>query len=272
MMTWEIAAPLIVILFAGLPHGAADAVLALRLRAIGQVSLVVFMAAYLLLTAVAVFFWWWLPMVSLMLFLIMSVSHFGLADTAANSTLPRRQLRALVHGGTLIVIVPLAHNSQVTALFTLLAASDASQLTDGLRWLMPFWLLGVIWIALGGAAGRKAAIEIVAIAAVLAILPPLWGFAFYFCAIHAARHTKAVLQALALFGTVNWLLVALFTAVSIAAIVIAAIFLQTTSFDSALLRASFIGLAALTVPHMLLIDFYGAVQRIARSQHNQPVS
>ena len=89
MMTWEIAAPLIVILFAGLPHGAADAVLALRLRAIGQVSLVVFMAAYLLLTAVAVFFWWWLPMVSLMLVLIMSVSHFGLADTAANSTLPR---------------------------------------------------------------------------------------------------------------------------------------------------------------------------------------
>lgn len=269
-MTWETAAPLAVIMLFGLPHGAADAVLALRLRAIEHISLTVFMASYLVLTAVAIFFWWWLPMVSLILFLIMSVSHFGLADTAACAHIQRRHLRAMVHGANLIVVVPLAHSSEVTGLFLLLAGSDAHNLTAGLHWLTPIWLLGVIWIAFGGAAGRKAAIEITAIAALFAVLPPLWGFAFYFCAIHSLRHTKAILHALALFGTVSWLLVGLFTAVSIAAIIAAAIFLQTTNFDNALLRTTFIGLAALTVPHMLLIDLYGALPRISRSSHKHP--
>lgn len=268
-MTWQIAAPLAIILLFGLPHGAADAILALRLRTLGKLSLGGFMAAYLLLTGIALIFWWWLPMLSLIAFLFMSVVHFGLGDTAKvtpdHMPAPRanRGLRAIVHGATVITIVPLAHGPEVSEIFSLLADRDARTLTDVLGWLTWLWLFGVVWIAISGkSTAVKAVLEIMLIAVLLAILPPLWGFAFYFCAIHAARHSRAVISALTLDGSVNWLWVAGVTGISIAAIAGAAAALQTTSFDAALIRATFIGLAALTIPHMILIDVYGALPRI----------
>ena len=99
----------------------------------------------------------------------------------------------------------------------------------------------------------------------LALLPPLWGFAVYFCAIHSVRHLRAVVRALSPLGSRVWWQVAAFSAVSIAAVLTAVPWLATVDLDSGLIRATFIGLAALTVPHVLLIDVYGALKRVAPS-------
>ena len=137
---------------------------------------------------------------------------------------------------------------------------------DLLHVAAPIWALAVLWLALGqGPAGRRAAAEIAGLAVMLALLPPLWGFAVYFCAIHSVRHLRAVARALSPLGSRVWWQVAAFSAVSIAAVLTAVPWLATVDLDSGLIRATFIGLAALTVPHVLLIDVYGALKRVAPS-------
>ena len=49
---------------------------------------------------------------------------------------------------------------------------------------------------------------------------------------------------------------------SILAILIWAFHFTNNSFDIGIIRATFIGLAALTIPHMLLIDGYKGLERL----------
>jgi hypothetical protein len=49
---------------------------------------------------------------------------------------------------------------------------------------------------------------------------------------------------------------------SIVAILIGAFHFANNSFDIGIIRATFISLAALTVPHMLLIDSYKGLERM----------
>lgn len=263
-MTWQIALPLMLVVVAGFPHGAADGVLALRLAARGRLSLTLFMAAYLAIAGAVAMLWWLAPLAGFVLFLALSVSHFGMMDTAATAHLPYRGARVAIHGAVPIMVVPLAHGAEVTAIFSVLVSGDVAVLIDLLHLAAPVWALAVLWLALGqGAGGRRAATEVAALAAMLALLPPLWGFAVYFCAVHSVRHLRAVARALSPLGPGVWWQVAAFSAVSVAAVLAAVPWLATVDLDSGLIRATFIGLAALTVPHVLLIDVYGALRQVA---------
>ena len=150
-MSWQIALPLMLVVVAGFPHGAADGVLALRLAARGRVSLTLFMAAYLAIAGVVMALWWLAPLVGFVLFLALSVSHFGMMDTAATAHLPHRAARVAIHGAAPIMVVPLAHGAEVTAIFSLLVSGDVAALIDLLHLAAPVWALAVLWLALGQA-------------------------------------------------------------------------------------------------------------------------
>jgi Brp/Blh family beta-carotene 15,15'-monooxygenase len=101
-------------------------------------------------------------------------------------------------------------------------------------------------------------LELVLLGIVFYLLPPLVGFSIYFCGIHSIRHInytwlklrskkytiQTIIYLAITFTITSWLLgVLLFWQ------------LPTANFiDAALLKTVFIGLAALTVPHMLLVD------------------
>ena len=90
------------------------------------------------------------------------------------------------------------------------------------------------------------------------ILPPLAAFALYFCVIHSARHlgyTWGRLRALAYPPSILILLAVSFTLVTWGVGIVIFWLMPTTEIiDGAILQIIFIGLAALTVPHMLLVD------------------
>jgi Brp/Blh family beta-carotene 15,15'-monooxygenase len=103
---------------------------------------------------------------------------------------------------------------------------------------------------------------------VYAIAPPLLGFAIYFCCIHSARHFKKIYSSIKqtvsssniknqaiLFTTISWV------AAGIAFWLLA----DFADPGPTIMRIIFIGLAALTVPHMLLIDgFFGKTNNLSR--------
>ena len=72
------------IVIIGLPHGAFDSAIATHLGYIGRpLILMRFLLLYTLLTALIVALWLLFPIVSLIVFLLISTIHFGLGDARA---------------------------------------------------------------------------------------------------------------------------------------------------------------------------------------------
>lgn len=244
-------APLVAIL--GLPHGALDLPIAEALWPLDSPGRkLMFAALYLGLSGAVVGVWLLLPAVALLAFLAYSALHFS--DDWAGEVPSLRW-----SGGLATVGAPaLLHHGEVETIFAVLApregaalASDAVALAGALALLM----LAASVLASPRARGA-AALEQATLWAVAAALPPLMYFAVYFCALHSIRHFTATMAAVpdgrrALLVAV--VLSAMVTLVGLLALRYGATGTMTTMSEQGI-RVIFIGLAALTVPHMILVD------------------
>ena len=262
-MTAEIIVPLSLILLAGIPHGAADILIARRMIRSNYLWLSLFLISYLFIAAFIVVIWFLMPLLSLIIFLTISISHFGLMDTKKTKTLPLRYLRVVIYGSTPIIIPATFHTIDVTHLFSLLIFEEHTVLATYIANLFPIWFLScVIFFVAGGKSLKNQFLEILLLAGVLAYLPPLWGFAVYFCFVHSSRHIQQLSNSLGSLNYDDYLFLIVTVLISIVTIVIGAFHFADETFDIGIIKATFISLAALTVPHMLLIDTYKGLKRL----------
>ena len=100
--------------------------------------------------------------------------------------------------------------------------------------------------------------EIAVLVLTFAILPPELGFLVYGSAVHAPRHLRHTIpQAISAHPSGKQGLTWEITAILLITLALAFFALLTNiqlSQDTALIRLVFIGLASLTLPHMLLVD------------------
>jgi len=261
-LTAEISIPLLLILLIGIPHGAGDILVARRIFQTNYFKLSLFLTSYLIIAALSATIWFFMPLFSLALFLLISISHFGLMDTEKTKTLPFRYLRAMIYGSTPIIIPATFHTADVAALFSLLIFEEHTFLANYIANIFPIWLLSCIIFFLSGEKTLKHQfVEILLLAIILAYLPPLWGFVIYFCLIHSSRHTRELLNSLGSLNYNDCVFLILTILLSISSILIMAFHFATDTFDIGIIRATFISLAALTVPHMLLIDSYKGLEK-----------
>jgi Brp/Blh family beta-carotene 15,15'-monooxygenase len=255
----------------GLPHGAVDHIEGRRLLAprFGRGWHLVFGAGYVLAALAVVAAWMIWPPALLTAFLLLAIGHFGGEDVASVSlAAPPPRLQGIAEAGlrgAVPVILPVLFQPEATGrLFAaLLPGTGPDSVVAALHALAP---VGWLYLAaLGGLSvsalwrGRTLlAAELAALTGAFWVLPPLMGFVVYFCVWHAPRHSLAVMaegpqtpfgQALAAFARAAWPLTALTLA---AAAVVWAMRWGETSGTAATLQVVFIGLAALTVPHVLL--------------------
>ncbi len=270
-MSWQTTVPLLLILLVGLPHGATDGVIAQYFAAKRLLSFTLFLILYSAIAAVACIIWYLAPFAGLVIFMALSISHFGMMDTSESAHLPYRGIRIFAHGVMPILIIATAHSKETAEIFSILIQDDASELIYLLQIATPIWALIVFWLFLfQGALGRRAAVEIGILAIVLMLLPPLWGFALYFCGIHSLRHFRKVIRVFQpLKKQFYWMIFAI-SVFSITFVLTIAYWLTGDNFDNNLIRATFIGLAALTIPHILLIDCFKALHRVTK--HREPTS
>ena len=213
----------------------------------------------------ALIIWYLAPFAGLVIFMALSISHFGMMDTSESAHLPYRAIRIFAHGAMPVLIIATAHSKETAEIFLILIQDDASDLIYLLKIATPIWALIVFWLFLfQGDLGRRAALEIGILTIILILFPPLWGFALYFCSIHSLRHFRKVIR---VFQPLNkhfyWMTFAI-SVFSITFVVTMAYWLTDDHFDNSLIRATFIGLAALTIPHILLIDCYKALHRVTK--------
>jgi Brp/Blh family beta-carotene 15,15'-monooxygenase len=242
-----------IILLLGVPHGALDAVFIRQLTGLRSAAgWSLFAIAYLAAAASVVIVWWFSPGFFLAAFLLISALHFS-GDPEGEAPAWLRTL----YGGAVIFCPLTLHSAEVSELFSLLAGLPAAQGIVAVLQLAAWPWVAAIGIAAIASAKRDPArsIELVSMAALLCVAPPLIGFTVYFCFMHSARHvlrtrdysTAGTLGHL--LGIAAWPMV--FTVVGVG---IAAWLSEGKSLDLRLTQLLFVGLAALTVPHMMVVE------------------
>ena len=248
------------IVMIGLPHGAYDGAVAIHLGIIKRFSCFVkFMIIYVALAALVVTIWMIAPIISLIIFLTISMLHFGAGDIK-NGQGVLGFSEALAHGGLAIVGISQFHRSEVDEIFSYLINNDTTYVwlaIDILTVATIFAIITCVLQALNNSKWSFTVVELLLLGIIYAVAPPLLGFAIYFCCVHSARHFRkiyaSIKQSVSTTSIRNQAI--LFTSISwIAAGIAFWMFADFANPGPTIMRITFIGLAALTVPHMLLID------------------
>ena len=231
------------ILLLGLPHGALDMV-ALLHAGRARVRAIIF---YLALAGAMAAFWWVVPGVALLVFFAIAIGHFG-EDWPGPGM--------IAHGAALALLAAplLFHRGAIDALFAIIAGPAAiPPLADSLLLVAPVALgAGLTACALLWSAGRPmlAASSAAALAGMV-LLPPLAGFALSFGLFHSPRQFARGLTAL---GSGRAWIGPVASASAAAALLVVTIVWSGSAqpISAGIVRATFIVLSVLTVPHMLL--------------------
>ncbi len=245
-----ILAPAVALL--GLPHGALDLPMAEVVWPLDtwQRSLL-FFAGYLGLAGGVAGLWFLAPALGLALFLAYSALHFS-GDWAADGLAMR------IAGGASAIGAPaIFHTAEVAEIFALLGPATAARpIADAAALLGLSCALIAVAAVLRGRWRPRALLELTGIWIGAALLPPLLYFIAYFCLLHSLRHLIETLDAVPdrlRAIRVGGLAMAL-TLVGSTAALTALVAPSGGDLEASILRVVFIGLAALTIPHMLLVE------------------
>ena len=256
----------------GLPHGAADHRFARpRLEPVlGMAWLPVFLAGYLAVAVLMVCGWFMAPAATIVAFLLASAWHFGQEEPWLPVGPQRlRPVFRFARGG-LVIWTPLVFRaSDVSAILGLaapsgsgLAIESAISLLTAVSWIMLLFAAAA-WILQGleasGRTGQRRRVlvadnAVVASMVVLfAVASPLVSFPVYFCAWHSSRGLQRLRRELG----ETWLqLVRSLAPMTVGAIALVALaswlVLGGAGWNGTLIRATFVGLSAVAVPHLLL--------------------
>lgn len=265
---WIILVPVAVF---GLSHGGADPFILKRLVAERPHALAFAMSLYALTSLVFVGLIWFFPVLALLVFLMSSIWHFGFTDVAYLSS--SRNSLLIWLSGSLPVLGPiLGHPQQTSELFAWLVRHETEAVLAMVTVAGP--LLALLWLAGFGLLGfrhyhrlgPRVLMELVLVGAALVLLPPLLAFTFYFCGVHSVRHFLSIAEYRVGQTEIRQILgflarksaPATLSAISLALLAWGAMVLwnPASSFLVEAVRVMFWGLAALTLPHGLVVKLW----------------
>jgi len=232
----------------GLPHGAFDLRVA-KQAGLADGKVLPVAVAYLGLALAFGVLWKVAPGPWLVLFMAISAVHFS-EDWAGELPWWGR----IAAGSAIIGMPAMAHQADVARIFAYLVPDDPAMAIARVLAAIALPALAVALIAAVLERPRRplVAVELFAIAALAVALPPLLYFVAYFCGMHSLRQTLATasrLGAPTLPAAIR--MAAPLTIVTLVGVAAMVPWLGANA-DEQVLRAVFVGLACLTVPHMAL--------------------
>jgi Brp/Blh family beta-carotene 15,15'-monooxygenase len=240
----------------GLPHGALDPLIARRAGLWRTpLGLAGFNLGYIAVVGLVIGVWLLAPAASLVGFLLVSGIHFG-ADWNRGRSVAVRSLTGI----GLLTLPAFAHHDEVAGIYRILAGGGGGVVAGAQSWLGPVAIVAMLLGALLALRRRPAdALEILLAATLAIVAPPLIFFAVYFCALHSARHLRHGFVEERGSGRLTVVITVVYTVVPIVVVgILTAVFAADFAPGGSLagdwiIRLVFIGLAALTVPHMIVI-------------------
>jgi beta-carotene 15,15'-dioxygenase len=239
------------LLIIGLPHGAFDLELIKQGRTTSTARSAAMFGLYVAAGFTMFGLWQLASSLALGVFLIVAAVHF--AEDWGGEEMPFFGIAMAV---SLFAIPALTNPDGLAHIFTTLASSPkAAYNVDMLTLLAPV-MIGValvkLWVDWSGGDRDRAVTGLLCMAGML-FLPPIIGFALYFCVYHSPKHFAEGRSAFATFKTVNWQWIAF--PVTLLALGLASFiyWLEARSHvaDGAM-ATTFMTLSVLTIPHMLV--------------------
>jgi Brp/Blh family beta-carotene 15,15'-monooxygenase len=211
-------------------------------------AIALFHGAYLGAAGFVLAIWFIAPATALLVFLLYSANHF------AGDWLNRQHLARIAIGAALLSLPSFMHATAVAEIYVLLSGETARAIAQTQHWLAPLWLAIISAAAAIFLLRRQFwnALELAILAITAMMLPPLVFFLLYFCALHSPRHFLQIWRASANRNQAAWMAAGYTAATLLICIPATLAFAGSVEMETAIQRIIFIGLAALTVPHMLL--------------------
>lgn len=294
---WVLALPWAAsVLVLGLPHGAADPFVPFAMdgRPASWGGLALFCAAYLGVGAAYLALWHAAPVAAAVGFVLLTWAHWGQGDVFALrglgwddhlTTAPQRALAAAVRGA-LPMLVPLAAFPAVYAdVVGAMAGAVRGGSAEAARALVLGLPSAAVWTGFGAlvasyaawgalrARGRGAArrtlardlSEVGGLTLFFAVVPPLWSVGVYFSLWHGFRHLARLAPAVAQGSARRLALLCVpFTlgALALMALLAARVTPGATADPAGQVGAYLVGIAALTLPHVLVVSWMDVRQRV----------
>lgn len=245
------------ILLCGLPHGTLDVeIAATRFGRHGRGGKLKITAAYAGCAAAMAALWTIVPSLALVVFLILSIIHFG-ADWRTGGD----SFFAMMVGWALIALPALAHPAQVASIFeTLTGDGHGGTIAALLACTAVPALLGSLLFAFQAfkRAQTLGGLDVMCCLIAALVLPPLAGFAVFFCGLHSPRHlAEALRQSGPASNASKAIIGGAVMALSCGAAVLIFLADGTAPVDAGVIRTAFVLLSILTVPHFILEHMIG---------------
>jgi Brp/Blh family beta-carotene 15,15'-monooxygenase len=242
----------VAIVIAGIPHGTLDAEIAAvhfgHSNIAGKAKII---AAYLVCALSMVLLWALLPEFALISFLVISVVHFS-RDWRGGVD----PFLAMMVGWALVALPALSHPQAVAMIFEMLTGNPNGAVIAALLACasVPAALGSLVftyWAYTND--DTQSAIEVFTCMVAALFLPPLIAFAIFFCGLHSPRHmADALRQTGALSSGKKIVIVAAVSALSLGLGVLIYASGGAVGFDAGIVRAAFVLISTLTVPHFIL--------------------
>ena len=253
----------LLIFFIGLPHGSFDGAVASLVGFRNRIQFLQFIFFYLVLFFIVILIWLFFPIISLTIFILMTIYHFGLCDWTNFKINKYKYTVSFTYGMTIIFGIIYFNENQSFLIFEYLTNDNIFYLKK--YFFIPYLLTLVsiiyfIYLSYFEKKLRKGIVEIFLLLLIFYIFDPLLSFAIYFCFFHTYKHLKHLIKNINLnlknrkFVIYSTLI---FTGISwVGGLGIVYFLVQNLSLYESIIKVIFIGLAALTLPHMLLVDIF----------------
>lgn len=245
----------------GLPHGSFDIALLRRAggAALNRGALVALVALYLLAAGTMYLIWRLAPLAALAAFFAMAIVHFAEDWRACRS-----RFIAVGIAAAIVSAPALLHRETLIDLFTLLTGDPRSAMLGHLLLLIAPTAIAV---AVVGAIilyqSRQKAMAVALCCAISAMifLPPVVGFALFFCLVHSPAQFAQHADELGLHRFSQWRGEVIPLTIGGIGVAVAIFLLNSDAPISAnLFSSSFMTLAVLTVPHMVVPAIVGRLR------------
>ena len=110
--------------FIGVPHGSFDGAVAALLGYKTRKDFFIFVFLYLIISTAVIIFWIYFSVIALILFILMSIVHFGLCDWSYLGLKKYKWSVSLTHGLNIVFGIIFFHTKETFEIFTFLSISS----------------------------------------------------------------------------------------------------------------------------------------------------
>jgi Brp/Blh family beta-carotene 15,15'-monooxygenase len=249
----------VMVFLIGMPHGALDLWILRKRFATSRFNTILIFTAYLLLAIVVFLGFYWFSSVFFGFFLLYSAYHFGMDyyDSSVFQAKLYCYFFALIIGLSIICLPALLHAQKIEVLFSCLIGLEQARLyTHVLQWAVCFLLpaMGLVIFTLK----KDSAEEVIIVLLASLLAPPLAFLTVYFIGVHSCKYFAMLYKKVGYLSYRAFVkdLLPMTLLTYVFAITIYAYLPNTTDWEGAGLFLTLYMLAALTLPHLILVEVF----------------